>query len=275
VGTFGDVYEGGWQEIFPNGGAPSTYGGVRMGQHAEVATLPWAYEITADTAEAVAVRFTVRTRRWPYQVTRTLRLAADSTALEVRGEVANESAATLRAMWGQHLAFGRPFLRPGCEIRLPEALTVIPHDGPIDPAGRRFAPGRGSWPVVAGADGTPVDLRVVPEPGAASDIVYLTGFADGAGWYELCDPDGAGLRVEWDATLMPYLWYWQEFGASTAPPWFGRLYVIGLEPFAGYPTNGLAEAVANGSALTLEPHVRRAHTMRIGLLPDPDEGEGS
>jgi hypothetical protein len=50
---------------------------------------------------------------------------------------------------------------------------------------------------------------------------------------------------------MPYLWFWQEFGATQGYPWYGRHYNIGLEPFSSYPTSGLAEAVRNGTALTI------------------------
>src|ERR671917_2368033 len=46
LATFLDSYPGGWQEIFPNGGTPSSYLGARFGQHGEVSNLPWDYEIT-------------------------------------------------------------------------------------------------------------------------------------------------------------------------------------------------------------------------------------
>ena len=76
-----------------------------------------------------------------------------------------------------------------------------------------------------------------PKPGAPSDIVYLTGFPEG--WYEVAD----ALRVEWDADVLPYVWMWQELGAWRDYPWWGEAYVVGLEPFSSFPTNGLAEAV--------------------------------
>ncbi len=34
-------------------------------------------------------------------------------------------------------------------------------------------------------------------------------------------------------------------------PWWGRTHTAALEPWTSYPTNGLNEAIANGSALTL------------------------
>ena len=75
--------------------------------------------------------------------------------------------------------------------------------------------------------------------------------------------DGLRLRVEWDLHTMPYLWFWQEFGASQIHPWYGGLYAVGLEPFSSYPTNGLEEAAANGTALKMAPHASRA--FHLGL----------
>lgn len=255
VGAFVDHYEGGWQEIFPNGGAPSVYRGARLAQHGEVAMLPWDYSIVADSPDEVAVRLRVRTRRLPYEVVKTFRLASGSAALELESRVTNDSGVALHAMWGQHLVFGPPFLKPGGRIRLPEGVRVIPHDVAINPAGRRVEPGGPyDWPIVSGTD-----LSVVPEPGGPSEIVYLTGFREG--WYEI-----DGFRVEWDASLMPYLWMWQELGASAGYPWWGKAYVVGLEPFSSMPTNGLAEAVDNGTALTLEPHETKVLAMRAEVL---------
>jgi hypothetical protein len=77
---------------------------------------------------------------------------------------------------------------------------------------------------------------------------------------------GVRFRVEWDAATMPYLWYWQEYGASEGYPWYGRHYNIGLEPFSSYPTNGLAEAVENGSALTFGPREKRHFWLRAGIV---------
>ncbi|MEV0145486.1 MULTISPECIES: DUF4432 family protein [unclassified Nonomuraea] len=263
VAQFVDHYEGGWQEVFPNGGAPSEYRGARLAQHGEVAGLPWDCEVTADSEEEVAVRLSVRTRRLPYLVEKTFRLRAGTAALEVEGRVTNESEVELHAMWGQHIVYGRPFLRPGARIRLPDGVTVIPHDSAINPLGRRVkAGGPWTWPVVPADGGGETDLSVVPERGAPSDIVYLTGFAEG--WYEISGE--VGLRVEWDAEVLPYLWMWQEVGASAGYPWWGRAYTVGLEPFAGMPTDGLERAVANGTALTLGPREMRTLTMRVEVL---------
>ncbi|WP_336207516.1 DUF4432 family protein [Nonomuraea sp. LPB2021202275-12-8] len=263
VAQFVDHYEGGWQEIFPNGGAPSEYRGARLAQHGEVAGLPWECEVVADSEQEVAVRLSVRTRRMPYRVEKTFRLRSGSAALEIEGQAANDSGVSLHAMWGQHIVYGAPFLRPGARIRLPEGVTVIPHESAINPPGRRVrAGGPWTWPVVPADGGGETDLAVVPEPGAPSDIVYLTGFT--AGWYEIAAD--IGLRVEWDASVLPYLWMWQEFGASTGYPWWGRVHTLGLEPFSSMPTDGLAAAVANGTALALGPYEKKVLRLRAEVL---------
>jgi hypothetical protein len=258
---------GGWQEVVPNGGAPSEYAGARLGQHDEVTHLPWDAEIVADDPAEVAVRLTVRTQRLPLRLTKVLRLRSGSTRLEIDEELSNTAPVPTHAMWGQHLAFGRPFLQPGSRLRLPRGVRVRPHPVAINPPRRRVAPGGPyGWPAVPADGGGQTDLSVVPEPGGPSDIVYLAGFT--AGWYELHRPDGAAVRVEWDASVLPYLWLWQELGASAGYPWWGRAYVLGIEPFSSWPTNGLAEAVANGTALALPPSARKRLTWSIGVIED-------
>lgn len=248
--AFVDTYAGGWQEVFPNAGAPSLHAGVRYGQHDEVWRLPWSYDVLADDEREVAVSFTVTTQRMPFRLTKEVRLREGVARLEHRWRVENLSPVPLHATWGHHIAFGPPFLREGCRVEVPDGVEVIPHAGPLHPEGRRVEAERCRWPLARAAGGGEVDLSRIPGPGAPSDIVYLTGFPEG--WYELTDPGGLGVRVEWDAAVLPYLWFWQEFGATRGYPWYGRLHTIGLEPSSSWPTNGLAEAVANGSALLFE-----------------------
>ncbi|HEY3502411.1 MAG TPA: DUF4432 family protein [Actinocatenispora sp.] len=259
---FHDVYEGGWQDVFPSGGAPSTYRGAALEQHGEVSGLAWDHRIVTDTPEEVAVEFAVRTRRLPYLVTRMLRLAAGAVRLTATEHATNTAPVPVHAMWGQHLAFGRPFLSPGARITVPAGTRVIAHAEPIGPG--RVAPGgEYDWPVVPAPDGGTSDLSVVPDAVGTSDVCYLTGFTDG--WYELATDAGA-VRVEWDADVLPYLWLWQELGGTTGHPWWGRVYVVGLEPFSSYPTNGLAEAVDNGSAIEFAPGDCRSYEWSVGLV---------
>ncbi|QFG25103.1 DUF4432 family protein [Actinomadura sp. WMMB 499] len=264
VAAFLDAYEGGWQEVLPNGGAPSVYRGARFAQHGEVAGLPWDAEIVTDDVREVAVRLSVRARRSPLRVVKTFRLVDGE--LIVEEELTNESDVDVDAMWGHHIVFGAPFLKPGHRIRVPDGARVVPHGAPIGPGGRRVrAGGPYRWPHVPADGGGTVDLSVVPAKGEPSEIVYLTDLDEGR--YEVVDPaDGLGLRVRWDASVLPHLWLWQELGATVDHPWWGRAYAVGLEPFAGYPTDGLAAAVDNGTALHLGPRAVRRSWLRAGVI---------
>ncbi len=236
TGGFLDTYPGGWQEVLPNGGAPAVHRGASFDQHGSVATIPW--EVLGDNV------FTAATPRYPLRVTKQFRLA--DLSLHISETLTNEAPVPVEAMWGHHLTFGRPFLNPGCRVRLPEDVTVIPHPQPIDRFQRRRNP----------------DLSVVPVPGDPSDICYVAG----TNWYEVLDESDSGVRVEWDSRTMPYLWVWQECGATVDYPWWGRAYVLGLEPFSSYPTNGLPGAIANGSALTLAPGETKTFWLTASLV---------
>jgi hypothetical protein len=266
LATFVDTYPGGWQEIFPNGGAPATSLGASFGQHGEVCNLPWDARVIEESEESAAVLFAVRALKSPFRIEKTLRLESGKPTLFVNEAIQNESETTVPAMWGHHLAYGRPFLDETCQIRLPEGVTVIPHPIPIHPAGRRVkADQRTVWPFAEGSNGSPIDLSSLPPQGTISEIVYLTDFPEG--WYELLHPGkGIGIRIEWDIEVMPYLWYWMEFGATVGYPWYGRLFTIGLEPFSSYPTNGLPDAVANGTALTFGPQEQREFWLRASIV---------
>jgi hypothetical protein len=268
VAHFLDTYPGGWQEVFPSGGAPSEYGGARFGQHGEVYALPWDVDIVEDTEQSVAVRLLVRTAKMPFSLTKTFRLSSGQPSFTLDETVINESAVRLPVMWGQHITFGRPFLGPGCTIRLPAGVESIPHPTDIAPGGRRLASTVSfSWPNAADGENGPLDFSVIPTPGTPSDLIYMTGFPERSAWYEILDDSrGVGARIEWDRDTMPYLWYWQEFGAHTDYPWYGRNYNIGLEPFSSFPTNGLAEAVKNGTAMYVGPGEEARFSLQMSVL---------
>lgn len=268
LATFLDSYPGGWQEVFPNAGAPSIHAGAHYGQHGEVFALPWDVEIIDDAEQSVAVRFSVRGQKIPGRITKTIRLTGSEPLLEIHETLINESPVSIDAMWGHHITFGKPFLKPGHRITLPDSVIAQPHDVDVGPSGRRVASDDAfAWPLGTGADDTPVDFSVIPDPGTPSELFYISGFPGGIGWYEIVDPSpNLGMRVEWDAGTMPYLWYWQEFGATTGYPWYGRTYNVGLEPSSSYPTNGLPDAVANGSALMLGPGETREFWLRAQVV---------
>lgn len=260
-GAFHDSYTGGWQMIFPSGGMPTHYRGAALGQHAEAATRPWTFTVETDTADEVVVRFDTTLVRLPYALSRTLHLSGDAARLEIAESATNRAPVAMEAMWGQHVTLGRPFLQPGQTISLPPGVTVHPHRGHgFDWLDRDVEQ---IWPHVTLAGGGEADLSQVPENDAPSEMLYLTGFDEG--WYEVCADDGRVFRVEWDASALPYLWLWREFGASSDYPFWGSTYALGLEPFSSMPTEGLQNAVDNGTALRFGPGETRSLTWAVSV----------
>lgn len=267
ISTFIDYYPGGWQEVFPNGGPTSSYLGAQFGQHGEVAHMPWDYEIIEDSEDQVSVKLMVRTKKVPFQITKILSLHKNSAALNIDEQLENLSDESLEYMWGHHIALGKPFLEEGCQITLPQGIKVITEDKDASStnSGRLKRGEVYNWPNAGCETGEHVDLSILPRRGTASEIVYLEGF-DKDAWYIVKNPRlGMSWKVEWDGETLPYLWYWQEYGAAKGYPWYGRHYNIGLEPFAGYPTSGLEEAIRNGSSAKIGP--RENQTFRMKTTP--------
>jgi hypothetical protein len=259
-----DYFSGGWNEILPNGGPPTTYQGASFGQHGEISLIPWDYAILEDGPERVAVRLWVRPIRTPFFVEKTLMLEPGRAVLHIDEKLVNEGGQPLHLMWGQHIAFGRPFLEEGVVIDAP-ARQLRVHDDMPEFRPRRFQPGSHSaWPGAIAVDGSPVDASRLPAYGTlrAQEMAYLAELTDG--WYALTNPQrqvGFGLRF--DASLYRYVWLWQNLGGvAQGFPWWGRMHTIALEPWTSYPTNGLLDAIANGSALLLQPGEERQTSLR-------------
>lgn len=253
--TFLDFYGGGWNEILPNGGPPVTYRGAELGQHGEVSLIPWEYAVVADSPEQVAVHLWVRPLRTPLFLEKTLSMKPGRAVLRIDERLVNEGGEPFHLMWGHHVAFGRPFLDEGVVIDAP-ARRFLVHEAMPGYEPRRFRPGVISdWPYVPAPDGSTADASRVPAYGEvkAQEMAYLADLAQG--WYAITNPVrkiGFGLRF--DATLFRYVWYWQQLGdVAQGYPWWSRTHTVALEPWTSYPTNGLNEAIANGTALELQP----------------------
>jgi hypothetical protein len=237
--------------VLPNGGPPSEWEGARYGQHGEACELPWDAEVTPDGDGGVLAVLRTALTQAPLRVERRMTLAPDAASMRVDELVVNEGSATQRAMWGQHLAFGPPFAGPGDVLEIAEGARVVPHPGTL-PGGRRVAVDREHrWPLATATDGRVVDLSELPPAGAPTEMLYLTELREGR--YALRTAHGIRLVVEWDAERLPWLWLWQEAGATRDHPWNGEAWFVGIEPFSSYPSAGLPAAVANGTALTLPP----------------------
>ncbi|MEI9906796.1 MAG: DUF4432 family protein [Actinomycetota bacterium] len=264
VASFVDEYPGGWQTIFPNGGIPTKYKGIKMGQHAEVAILPWSHEILSDTPEIASVKFTVLTKKFPYRVEKTFTLHSDSMKCDIEEKITNLSNEELEAMWGVHFTFGPPFLTEESRIIAPENSEVIADTS--ETSTRRVGGTKNfPWPIGSDKKGNDIDFSALPPKGTPSEMLYLHKLSTGKYRVETASA-GLAAEVSWDVDLFPYLWYWQEYGYSKKRPWYGKHYNIGLEPFSSYPTAGLSESVKNGTSITFPPNSVKIQKLSFEVI---------
>jgi hypothetical protein len=250
---FIDYYSGGWNDILPSGGPPVVYKGAVLGQHAEISLIPWEYAIDVDTPERVSVRLWTRPLRTPFFVEKTLTMEPGRAALMISERVTNEAGEPLHLMWGQHIAFGRPFLDEGAVIDAPARRFIahVPREG-LEP--RQFKPGSESdWPNAISPDDESVDASQVPAYGArrGQELAYLAELSDG--WLAITNPARqVGFGLNFDRELFRYIWMYQQLGdVATGYPNWGRAHCVVLEPWTSFPGTGLNDVVANGTALAL------------------------
>lgn len=276
-GTFFDQYHGGWQESLPAGNGTPTYERAALGLHGEVNSLPWDVAVVDDRADRVAVTFSVRARRTPFWLRRTMSLECERPYVQLDETLVNEGEEPAPFMWGHHPAFGPPFLAAGCVIDLPPGPLVVS----ANQQHGRYAPGAyAGWPHVRGRDGGALDASAVPPKAARAvdtlyvDLRHLHGpvpATDGAGQargYAAVRNSAAGLGVglEWDARVFPYVWCWQAYGGAWGYPYFGRTYHVAVEPFNA-PIGSLEDAIRTGSGGRLAPGEQVTTTLRAGAIP--------
>ncbi len=160
----------------------------------------------------------------------------------------------MHLMWGQHIAFGRPFIDEGAVIDTP-AQSIITHESMPGFEPRRFHPGKKTrWPIAQAYNEAFADASNVPAFGEllAQELAYLTELKEG--WYAITNPfRKTGFAICFDPSIFRYVWYWQQMGnVATGYPWWGRTHIAALEPWSSFPSNGLQGAIDNGSALYLE-----------------------
>jgi len=265
VESFLNGYPGGWQSIFPNGGAPSNFNGVEFGQHDEVSMLSWDYEVVVENQGEISIKFETYTHKLKFFYEKTFTLKKGIPAIFLSEKVRNLSDESVQTMWGNHITFGEPFLDDHSTIEVAEGTQVIPHGSEISSAGRRLGSNtKFNWPSGVAHDGSKIDFSKIPAKKSKSEMLYLCNLVDPK--YIVKSPTtGLSVEVTWSRENFPYLWLWQEFGSAIEYPWFGKHFNIGLEPFSSYPTNGLAEAVKNGSALVFGPKEEKTNQIEYKI----------
>jgi hypothetical protein len=132
---------------------------------------------------------------------------------------------------GQERRYNAPLLAPGTRLVLPAGVKAAP----VLDCYRRphLAPAASAWPHLKAADGTTVDASVIPGRGAPTRTALVSGFTEG--WYELIHASGRADRVTWDASKLPVLWVYGEFGATKEHPYRDRFYSLALQPMSRNP----------------------------------------
>ena len=201
-----------------------------------------------DTVDCVRVRFSTRTYRTPFYLEKTLTLQRHSSALKIEERIQNEGGVPMEYVWGQHPTFGPPFLdetcvldAPACELR---TMRISERSRCPDLAGQH-------WPVARGLDKESVDLsRVLSPESGVYDMAYLGPLQEG--WFALTSGrQRLGFGMAWPAGTFPYLWFWQVYGGAFEPPWYGRTYNVGIEPWSTQAPS-LEQALLNGTHNRLE-----------------------
>jgi len=140
-------------------------------------------------------------------------------------------AAAEDLMRGEERRYNAPLLTPGTRLLLPTGIKAVPV---VDYYHRpRLGPTSSAWPYLRAADGTTVDASVIPGRGAPTRVAILSGFTEG--WYELLHANGRADRVMWDASQLPYLFVYGEFGGTDEEPFRDRFYSLALQPMSRNP----------------------------------------
>ena len=261
-GSFLDYYQGGWQEILPNGGPACTVKGADFGLHGEVTTVPWEYAIDADTPAEVRVTLSVRPFRTPFCLQRSMTLRQGEPALLIEETLTNEGREPMQYMCGSSssLSARRSWGRTAASICPATRSTVETLSGA---AGTRLHGGsEHRWPRVEEAD-VALDFSHPRDPVGAGheDLGYVIDLPEG--WYALTNQTTqVGFALTWSLDIFPYLWVWRQFNQSTGYPWYGQVYTLALEPWSSYPSAGLLAAIENGTAVTIDPGEMRDAWLR-------------
>lgn len=107
--------------------------------------------------------------------------------------------------------------------------------------------------------------RIPPRTQRSTDFGVLCDLTDG--WYAISNQNlDFTVGVVWDWEVMPYVWLWQEFQGLTSYPFYGRCYVMGVEPCSTYTEEGLLDSVEKGVAIRLQPQESKHFKMKLVMM---------
>jgi hypothetical protein len=170
------------------------------------------------------------------------------STVTLRDTVTNLSPDPVQVRWVQHPGFGEPFIDQEARIEAGARTLITDAETP----GTNLSPDAAlSFPLTTGLDQQEVDLRVVPGDDQAHAVFgALTDFE--ATWFSITSPNtGLGLKLEWDRSIYPHAWFWQECHATSGFPWYRRAYVVAIEPANVLPGEGRTGRYLRGDGPSL------------------------
>ncbi|MCA1840296.1 MAG: aldose 1-epimerase [Actinomycetota bacterium] len=258
---FLELYPGGWQTIFPNGGDECELDGVVQPFHGEACIKPWTVTGTNVTDDQVTIEMSIQLSLSAFSLSK--KILVGETTVTVIESVTNLSDGMRKAMWSHHPAFGAPLISGATRVRC-GASTFVVDDERDEPNGDLVSGSTSNWPSAPKQDGSSADLSRLPDQSTPLDrFGYLTDIEQGHA--EIANPEiGLSVSLHWDASLFPNAWYWLEAHATQGFPWFGKAYVFAIEPASSYPGQGIANVTSKtGTELTFGPYETKTQTIEL------------
>ena len=251
-------YRGGWQLLTPNAGSESVVGGVRHGFHGAAANESWTSRRSgADFVE-------LEWQGHGLEVRREIRVDGTTVAIQTDWQA---TGARVPFVVVEHLALGPELLDPEFELTLSggKAYELSETDGPL-----RAPEDATDWPRVRLMSGgvERADRWSFAQP--RSRFMAVNTLAGGLA--TVWNAEGhLGVRLEWDAGVLPHAWIWHEVRA-TDEVWRCAAQLLMIEPASVPHSLGLAAAIDSGDAHWVGPGETVTSRVRATILFE-EEGD--
>ena len=225
--------------------------GVRIPDHGEVWSIPWACE-----AEAGRLHFSTYGVRFPYRLEKWVQLvAADTLRLDYR--LTNLSGFEFAFLWAAHTMF---YLEEGAELKLPAGVERIVSTLSFGDSLGRYGDEL-PWPAYTLPDGRKMDLRFMRPKSTGDGGKYYVKGRMPEGWCSLTYPwSGLTLTLSFPVEKVPYLGILPNEGG------WQDLYNIFLEP-ATASFDRIDVARLHGELSTVGPKATYEWYLDINIIP--------
>jgi galactose mutarotase-like enzyme len=244
---------GGWQLLLPNTGDEAQEAGQRWGFHGEAGLREW----TVKAATIADLDLAVELETAPLDVRRAYRVRGPGLSVETT--VRNRSTEPVEFLWGEHPTFGEAFAA-GATLEIGAGTVAVERAEDVG----LVAGDRVTWPGRAELGDRSLDRLPTGSPGR-----FLFAFLDdlSEGTYRVSNARlGLSAIVSWPLEVFPCVWLWEEIRATSAAPWNGEAYAVGIEPQTAYPALGMTELRRRGThGLSLQPGESMTATVTVNV----------